>query len=145
VTIPDAYSRKVLEWRLSNTPDAEFCVRSLEDAIARYGVPAIMSTGRGCQYSSPAFTSVLIAHGIEISMDSVNRALDNIYVERLWRSLKHEDIYLRDYRTMAELRRGSTRYFEFYNGERFHESLGYETPNYTYSERFSIYINELAA
>ena len=126
-------------------PDAGFCVRALEDAIARYGVPSIMNTGRGCQYSSPAFTSVLIAHGIEISMDSVNRALDNIYVERLWRSLKHEDIYLRDYRTMAELRRGSTRYFEFYKVERFHESLGDETPNYIYSELFSVNSNKLAA
>lgn len=145
VTIIDLYSRKVLAWRLSNTPDAEFCVRALEEAIARYGVPAIMNTDQGCQYTSLAFTGVLIEHGIEISMDSVNRALDNIYVERLWRSLKYEDIYLRDYRAMPELREGIARYFSFYNGERFHESLGYETPDYMYDERFKVTEVENAA
>jgi putative transposase len=145
VTILDVYSRKVLAWRLSNTSDAEFCVRALEDAIESYGVPAIMNTDQGCQYTSVAFTSVLIEHGIQISMDSVNRALDNIYVERLWRSLKYEDIYLRDYRTMLELRDGLTRYFTFYNGERFHESLGYETPDYMYNECFSSIVLENAA
>lgn len=145
VTILDVYSRKVLSWRLSNTPDAEFCVRALEEAIARYGVPAIMNTDQGCQYTSLAFTSVLIEHGIEISMDSVNRALDNIYVERFWRSLKYEDIYLRDYRTMTELRDGLIRYFRFYNSERFHESLGYETPDYMYGERFKIGMEGIAA
>ena len=119
-----------LPWRLSNTLDAEFCVRALEEATARYGVPAIMNTDQECQYTSLAFTSVLMEHGTEISMDSVNRVLDNIYAERLWRSLKYEDSYLHDYRTMTELRAGLTRYFTFCNGGRFHESLDYETHDY---------------
>lgn len=136
VTIMDLYSRKILAWKVSNTPDAEFCVRALEEAIALHGVPAIVNTDQGCQYTSLAFTSVLMEHGIEISMDGVNRALDNIYVERFWRSLKYEDIYIRDYRTMAELKEGLSRYFRFYNSERFHESLGYETPDSIYRSKF---------
>jgi putative transposase len=136
VTIMDLYSRKILSWKVSNTPDAEFCVRALEEAIALYGVPAIVNTDQGCQYTSLAFTSVLMEHGIEISMDGVNRALDNIYIERFWRSLKYEDIYIRDYRTMTELKEGLSRYFRFYNSERFHESLGYETPDSIYRSRF---------
>lgn len=115
VTILDLYSRKALSWRLSDTPDAESCARALEDAIARYGVPAIMNADQGFQCTSLAFTSVLIEQGIAVSMDSVNRALDNIYVERLWRSLKYEDIYLHDYRTITELREGDESYFKFYN------------------------------
>lgn len=134
--IIDLYSRKVLAWRVSNTLDAEFCVAALEDAIALYGVPAIFNTDQGCQFTSDAFTQTLESYGIRISMDGVNRALDNIFIERFWRSLKYEDIYLRDYRTMGELKAGLGRYFAFYNGERFHESLGYETPDTIYFGRF---------
>lgn len=136
VAIIDLYSRKVLAFRVSNTLDAEFCVAALEAAIARYGVPAIFNTDQGCQFTSEAFTGTLERHGIRISMDGVNRALDNIFVERFWRSLKYEDIYLRDYRTMGELKAGVARYFAFYNGERFHEALGYETPDAIYEGRF---------
>jgi putative transposase len=136
VAIIDLFSRKVLSWRVSNTLDAEFCVAALEEAIARYGIPAIFNTDQGCQFTSEAFTGTLERYGVRISMDGVNRALDNIFVERFWRSLKYEDIYLNDYRTLVELKTGLARYFRFYNSERFHESLGYETPDTIYAGKF---------
>jgi putative transposase len=136
VAIIDLFSRKVLSWRVSNTLDAEFCVAALEEAIAGYGIPAIFNTDQGCQFTSEAFTGTLERYGIRISMDGVNRALDNIFVERFWRSLKYEDIYLNDYRTLVELKTGLARYFRFYNSERFHESLGYETPDTIYASKF---------
>jgi putative transposase len=125
VAIMDLYSRKVLSWSLSNTLDAEFCISALNDAIESYGIPAIFNTDQGCQFTSDAFIGVLKRHGIRISMDSKGRALDNIYVERLWRSLKYEDIYLNDYRSMEDLKAGLKKYFNFYNTERFHQSLDY--------------------
>jgi len=137
VAIIDLYSRKVLSWRISNTMDAEFCVSALEEAIATWGMPAIFNTDQGSQFTSENFVGVLEAHGIRISMDGKGRALDNIFVERFWRSLKYEDIYLKDYQTMAELKDGLKRYFEFYNEERFHASLEYATPNDTYAARFA--------
>jgi putative transposase len=106
VTIIDLYSRKILSWRVSNTMDAQFCVAALEEAIAHYGVPGIFNTDQGSQFTSDAFVSVLEEYGIQISMDGVKRALDNIFVERFWRSLKYEDIYLKDYQTMIELKDG---------------------------------------
>lgn len=136
VAIIDLYSRKVLSWRVSNTMDAQFCVAALEEAIAHYGIPSIFNTDQGSQFTSDDFISVLEEHGIQISMDSVNRALDNIFVERFWRSLKYEDIYLKDYRTMLELRAGIDRYIRFYNSERFHQSLEYETPDIIYGSKF---------
>ena len=136
VTIIDLYSRKVFSWRVSNTMDAQFCVAALEEAIAHYGVPSIFNTDQGSQFTSDAFISVLEEHGIRISMDSVNRALDNIIVERFWISLKYEDIYLKDYRTMLELKTGIDRYIRFYNSERFHQSLEYETPDTIYESKF---------
>jgi putative transposase len=138
VTIIDLYSRKILSWRVSNTMDAQFCVSALEDAIAQYGVPGIFNTDQGSQFTSDAFTSVLEEDGVQISMDGVNRALDNIFVERFWRSLKYEDIYIKDYRTMTELKDGLSRYIKFYNSERFHEALDYETPDTIYESRFSV-------
>jgi len=134
--IIDVYSRKVLSWRISNTMDAEFCVAALEEAIAIWGVPAIFNTDQGSQFTSEAFVGVLEAHGIRISMDGRNRALDNIFVERFWRSLKYEDIYLKDYQTMEELKQGLKRYFGFYNSERFHQSLDYQTPDIVYCSCF---------
>jgi len=116
--------------------DAEFCVAALEEAIAIWGVPAIFNTDQGSQFTSEAFVSVLEAHGIRISMDGRNRALDNIFVERFWRSLKYEDIYLKDYQTMEELKQGLKRYFGFYNSERFHQSLDYQTPDIVYCSCF---------
>jgi putative transposase len=137
VAIIDLYSRKVLSWRVSNTIDAEFCVSALEEAITMWGIPAIFNTDQGSQFTSEAFVSVLEHHGIRISMDGKNRALDNVFVERFWRTMKYEDIYLKDYRTMAELKTGLKRYFEFYNGQRSHESLGYATPNDVYNSAFA--------
>jgi putative transposase len=137
VAIIDLFSRKVLSWRLSNTMDAEFCVAALEEAIAVWGTPAIFNTDQGSQFTSDAFVSVLAGHGIQISMDGKNRAIDNIFVERFWRTLKYEDIYLNDYQSMAELKAGLKRYFEFYNSERYHQSLDYETPNEIYASKFS--------
>ena len=128
VAIVDLYSRKVLSWRLSNSMDPSFCVAALKEAIEGYGVPAIFNTDQGSQFTSRAFLSVLEEHCVEISMDGVGRALDNVYVERLWRSLKYEDIYLRSYESMVELHQGIERYFTFYNTERFHQSLEYRTP-----------------
>ena len=136
VVVLDLYSRKVLSWRLSNSLDAAFCVDALEEAIAVYGTPAIFNTDQGCQYTSDAFIEVLNRHHIEISMSGKGRALDNVYVERLWRSLKYEDIYLKSYESMADLKAGIGRYFEFYNTERFHQSLDYLTPEIMY-ESFS--------
>ena len=134
--ILDLYSRKVLSWRLSNTLDAEFCVEALEEAIEVYGIPAIFNTDQGCQYTSEVFIGVLERHNIEISMSAKGRALDNVYVERLWRTLKYEDIYLKSYETMTDLRAGIKRYFEFYNTERYHQSHSYLTPDVMY-ESFS--------
>jgi putative transposase len=146
VAILDLHSRKVLSWKLSNTLDAGFCVAALEEAIARWGVPAIFNTDQGSQFTSEAFTGVLHRHGIRISMDGVKRAIDNIYVERLWRTLKYEEIYLKDYQSMAELKTGLDRYFRFYNGRRYHQSLGYATPNEIYEARFqNVKFQEAAA
>ena len=128
VVILDLYSRKVLSWRLSNTLDADFCVDALEEATEVYGEPAIFNTDQGSQFTSDRFIEVLKEHYIEISMDGKGRALDNIYVERLWRSLKYEDIYLKSYETVRELKEGIKRYFRFYNTKRFHQSLEYLTP-----------------
>ncbi len=132
VAVVDWYSRKVLSWRLSNTPDSRFCVDCLEQALQAYGAPEIFNTDQGCQFTSEAFTGVLKAHGIAISMDGRGRALDNIFVERLWRSVKHEDVYLKGYATMPDLLLGLTEYFVFYNTERPHQSLGYDTPVHVY-------------
>ena len=136
VVILDLYSRKVLEWKISNTLDSVFCVEALEQAMIKYGEPAIFNTDQGCQFTSEAFISVLKSHSIRISMDGRGRALDNVYVERLWRTLKYEDIYLKSYETVKELKRGVDRYFDFYNNKRFHQSHEYQTPSEMY-ESFS--------
>lgn len=132
VAVIDWYSRKVLAWRLSNTLDSGFCVDCLEQALQAYGTPGIFNTDQGCQFTSDAFTGVLLAHGIRISMDGRGRALDNIFVERLWRSVKHEDVYLKGYVSVPELLLGLTEYFVFYNTERTHQSLDYRTPDEVY-------------
>ena len=133
VAVIDWYSRKVLSWRLSNTLDSGFCVDCLEQALQDYGTPEIFNTDQGSQFTSEAFTGVLLKKGISISMDDGRgRALDNIFVERLWRSVKHEDVYLKGYATMSELLVGLTEYFVLYNTERPHQSLGYDTPDQVY-------------
>ena len=132
VAVIDWYSRKVLAWRLSNTMDSSFCVDCLEQALHSYGIPELFNTDQGSQFTSEAFTGVLKAHDIAISMDGRGRALDNIFVERLWRSVKHEDVYLKGYATLPELLLGLTEYFVFYNTERSHQSLSYSTPDVVY-------------
>jgi putative transposase len=132
VAVIDWYSRKVLSWRISNSMDASFCVDCLEDALRGHGKPMVFNSDQGSQFTSKAFTDVLKREGVDISMDGRGRALDNIFVERLWRNVKHEDVYLRGYANMAELMMGLTQYFSFYNEERPHQSLGYETPGIVY-------------
>jgi len=132
VAVIDWYARRVLAWRLSNTLEAGFCVDCLEEALRAHGRPEIFNTDQGSQFTSAAFTGVLLREGIAISMDGRGRALDNIFVERLWRSVKYEDIYLKGYASLPELLLGLTEYFAFYNGERPHQSLGYLTPDAVY-------------
>ena len=117
--------------------DTEFCTAALEEAIQVWGIPAIFNTDQGSQFTSTAFIEVLELYGIRISKDGKNRALDNIFVERFWRTLKYEDIYLNDYRTMIELKEGLKRYFDFFNSQRFHESLDYAIPNEIYERVFN--------
>ena len=113
---------------MSNTLDADPCIAALEEALARYGVPEIFNTDQGAQYTSEAFTAVLQRHEVLISMDGKGRWVDNVFVERLWRSVKYEDIYLRAYETPAVLRTGFTHYFQFYNAQRRHQTLNRQTP-----------------
>ncbi len=130
----DWYSRKVLSWQLSNTLEADFCVEALDNALNRYGKPAIFNTDQGSQFTGDDFTGVLIDNGIQISMDGKGRWLDNVFVERLWRSLKYEDIYLHAYSTASEARAGIRLWMNFYNSERFHQAMGYKTPDQVYQE-----------
>lgn len=132
VAIMDWASRKVLSWRLSNTLDADFCVAALEDALARYGRPDIFNTDQGSQFTSFAFTNALKDAGVRISMDGKGRWMDNIMIERLWRSLKYECVYLNAYETGSEAREGLLRWFNFYNERRPHSSLDDKTPYETY-------------
>ncbi|GJL61171.1 MAG: transposase [Nitrospirales bacterium] len=130
--IMDWYSRRVLAWRVSNTLETEACVEALEEALRRYRAPEIFNTDQGAQYTSEAFTAVLKSHGVTISMDGKGRWVDNVFVERLWRSIKYEDVYLRAYETSAALRVGLTQYFQFYNTERGHQALNRQTPDAVY-------------
>ncbi len=132
VAIIDLYSRKVMSWRLSNTMDASFCIEALEDAIQRFGPPEIFNSDQGSQFTSDAFTSVLKAHGVKISMDGKGRWVDNVFIERLWRSVKYEEVYLKAYQTMKEARQNLISYFTFYNQTRFHQNLDYQTPDMAY-------------
>jgi len=132
VAIMDWHSRKVLSWRLSNTMDSDFCVGALEEALSRYGRPEIFNTDQGAQFTSDAFTGVLKEAGIDISMDGKGRWIDNVFVERLWRSVKYEEVYLKAYETVAEARAGIGTYFQFYNSERRHQSMNRKTPDQVY-------------
>ena len=132
VAIIDWYSRRVLSWRISNSMEAVFCVDCLDEALRTHGKPEIFNSDQGSQFTSEGFTGVLKRENIVISMDGRGRAFDNIFVERLWRSVKHEDVYLKGYATMGELVLGLTEYFVFYNGERPHQSLGQKTPELVY-------------
>lgn len=125
--IVDWYSRYVIAWRLSNTLTDDFCIDCLKDAL-QYGKPEIFNTDQGSQFTSEAFTGVLHNNGITISMDGRGRALDNIFVERLWRTVKYQDVYIKGYQNIPEAEAGLREYFDFYNMERRHQSLGYKTP-----------------
>lgn len=135
VAIIDWYSRKVLSWRLSNSMDALFCVDSLEESLRIYGKPQIFNSDQGSQFTSASFTQVLKREGVSISMDGRGRAFDNIFVERLWRTVKYEDVYLKGYATLGELTLGLTEYFDFYNHARPHQALGYQTPAAVYLQQ----------
>lgn len=130
--IIDWASRYVLSWALSNTMDVGFCLRALEEAFDRHGKPEIFNSDQGSTFTSIAFTDLLKAKEVQISMDGRGRVHDNIFVERLWRSLKYEDIYLHDYANPPELEAGVDHYFRFFNEERPHQSLGYRTPAEVY-------------
>ena len=135
VAIVDWASRAVLSWRLSTTMETDFCVAALEEAITRYGVPEIFNTDQGAQFTSEAFLSVLERNQIRISMDGKGRWRDNVFVERLWRSVKYEEVYLKAYETVHEARSSLAKYFDFYNHERGHQSLNRQTPWQVYTAR----------
>src|SRR5688500_2292104 len=132
VAIMDWHSRAVLAWRISNTLHADFCVDALEEALRRFGRPEIFNTDQGSQFTSTDFTGVLKAHAIKISMDGKGRCMDNIFVVRLWRSLKYEDVYLHAYASVADARAGIGAWLHFYNEERLHQAHGYRTPRQIY-------------
>ena len=127
----DWFSRYVIAWKLSNTLDGAFCLEMLQEAL-RSGKPEVFNTDQGVQFTAAAFTGRLESAGVAVSMDGRGRALDNVFVERLWRSVKYEDIYIRGYEAVPELHHGLGRYFGFYNDERLHQSLGYRTPAAVY-------------
>jgi putative transposase len=134
VAVMDWYSRKVLSWRLSNTLDSCFCIEALHQALQRYGQPDIFNTDQGAQFTSEAFTDVLKQHTVQISMDGRGRAQDNIFIERLWWTLKYHYLYLYSFENGTALRKGLLHWFAFYNQERFHQSLDNHTPDEVYFE-----------
>jgi len=133
VAIMDWYSRRVLSWRVSNTLDADFCVEALKEALQLFGKPDIFNTDQGCQFTGLQFTGVLLDNNIAISMDGRGRVFDNIFIERLWRTVKYQDIYVQGYETISEVREGLKKYFWLYNTERIHQGLDYKTPVEVYT------------
>lgn len=127
----DWYSRYVLSWRLSNSLEGSFCIEAVKEALEK-GIPDIFNTDQGVQYTSEGFIALIEGRGIKVSMDGKGRALDNIFIERLWRTVKYEEIYLKEYKSVKELRTNLRKYFQFYNSERLHQSLGYATPESIY-------------
>ena len=136
--VMDWFARRILAWRLSNTMEAEFCVGTLEDALAKHGKPDIFNTDQGSQFSGMAFTGVLIKNDIAISMDGKGAWRDNVFVERFWRSVKYEEVYLRAYNDVPEARRSIGRYMDFYNGRRPHTALDRRTPDQAYFNPLSL-------
>jgi putative transposase len=133
VAIVDWYSRAILSYRISNTMEASFCIDALNEAIAKFGVPLIFNTDQGSQFTAASFLDVLIANNINISMDGKGRATDNVVIERFWRSIKYEDIFPKQYKTMEEVKNGVVKYIDFYNNRRPHQSLGYRNPMKIYA------------
>ena len=138
VAIMDWYSRRVLSWRLSNTLDTAFCVAALNEALAKYGTPEIFNTDQGSQFTSEEFTQVLKDNHIQISMDGKGRWMDNVFIERLWRSLKYEEVYLTAYDTMSHARQRIGHWVQFYNHRRKHQRLEKQTPNTVYYQSTKI-------
>ena len=134
VAVMDWSSRMVLAWRLSNTLDSSFCVEALEEAIANYGCPEIFNTDQGSQFTAVVFTDALKSNNIAISMDGKGRWMDNVFIERLWKSVKYEDVYLKSYGSMTEAKRGLSDYFKLYNEKRWHQSFDRKTPSMVYFE-----------
>lgn len=132
VAVMDWATRKVLAWRLSNTMDVEFCIEALDEAMARYGKPEIFNTDQGSQFTSPRFTGVLTGAGVRVSMDGRGRWMDNVFIERLWRSLKYECVYMHAFETGSEARAGIGRWIDYYNAVRPHSAHGGRTPNEAY-------------
>ena len=132
VAVMDWHSRKVLSWRLSNTLDTEFCVEALREALHHYGTPEIFNTDQGCQFTSEVFTQVLKDAGVQISMDGKGRWVDNVFIERLWRSFKYEEVYLNAYESVPHARQRIRAWMEFYNQRRKHQSLEKMTPDALY-------------
>lgn len=132
VAIMDLHSRLVLSWKLSNTMDSSFCVEALQEALSRFPQPVIFNSDQGAQFTDKRFTDELLKRGIKVSMDGKGRYLDNIFVERLWRTLKYEEVYLHAYDNLGEARKGIARHFRSYNTERPHQALGYQTPHAFY-------------
>jgi putative transposase len=130
--VMDWASRRVLSWRLSNTLDASFCIEALEEALGRFPAPEIMNTDQGAQFTSEGFTGLLFSHGVKISMDGRGRWLDNVFIERLWRSVKYEEVYLKAYESIPEARRELAACFDFYNTRRRHQGLEGQTPDEVY-------------
>ncbi len=128
----DWRSRKVLSWRLSNTMETDFCIEALEEALALHGTPEIFNTDQGSQFTSTDFTQVLVDHKIQISMDGKGRWIDNVFIERLWRSLKYDDVYLKAYDSIPAARASIGAYFDLYNSSRPHQSLADRTPDDVY-------------
>jgi putative transposase len=132
VAVMDWASRRVLSWRLSNTLDASFCLEALEEALERYGAPDIFNTDQGSQFTAEGFTGALLSRGVSISMDGRGRWMDNVFIERLWRSVKYEEVYLKGYESMSEARRELGAYFDFYKCRRRHQGLEDRTPDEVY-------------
>jgi putative transposase len=132
VAVMDWTSRKVLSWRLSNTLDTSFCIEALEEALMKYGKPGIFNTDQGSQFTSDAFTDILINHGIRISMDGQGRWMDNIFIERLWKTVKYEEVYLKAYESITHAKKELTRFFDRYNTRRPHQGLADMTPDEVY-------------
>jgi putative transposase len=130
--VVDWFSRRVLAWRLSNTMEVEFCLDAVEEALARHGRPEVFNTDQGSQFTSAAFTGLLLGHGITISMDGRGAWRDNVFVERLWRSVKYEEVYLHAYDSVSAARAGLTRYLTFYNSRRPHSSLDGQPPDHVF-------------
>jgi putative transposase len=144
IAIIDLYSRFVLSWSVSNSMDAAWCSGVLKETIARYGKPEIFNTDQGSQFTSEDFVGILLQHQIKVSMDGKGRALDNIFVERLWRTVKYEHVYLNPATDGVELYNGLQEYFEFYNCARHHQSLDYQTPEQVYTGTYTELLKEAA-